>query len=69
MATHSSILTWEIPWAEEPGGLQYMRSQKSRTRLNEHKKITILVLIYLVTGNVYLLTAFSNSPFVPLFEI
>ena len=22
MATHSSILTWEIPWAEEPGGLQ-----------------------------------------------
>ena len=22
MATHSSILTWEIPWTEEPGGLQ-----------------------------------------------
>ena len=22
MATHSSILTWKIPWAEEPGGLQ-----------------------------------------------
>ena len=22
MATHSNILTWEIPWAEEPGGLQ-----------------------------------------------
>ena len=21
MATHSSILTWEIPWTEEPGGL------------------------------------------------
>ena len=21
MATHSSILAWEIPWAEEPGGL------------------------------------------------
>ena len=21
MTTHSSILTWEIPWAEEPGGL------------------------------------------------
>ena len=27
MATHSSILAWEIPWAEEPGGLQYMGSQ------------------------------------------
>ena len=27
MATHSSILAWEIPWAEEPGGLQSMGSQ------------------------------------------
>ena len=26
MATHSSILAWEIPWTEEPGGLQFMRS-------------------------------------------
>ena len=24
MATHSSILAWEIPWTEEPGGLQSM---------------------------------------------
>ena len=24
MATHSSILAWEIPWAEEAGGLQPM---------------------------------------------
>ena len=23
MATHSSILAWEIPWTKEPGGLQY----------------------------------------------
>ena len=22
MATHSNILTWRIPWTEEPGGLQ-----------------------------------------------
>ena len=29
MATHSSILAWEIPWAEEPGRLQSMGSQKS----------------------------------------
>ena len=27
MATHSSILAWEIPWTEDPGGLQSMRSQ------------------------------------------
>ena len=25
-ATHSSILAWKIPWAEEPGGLQSMGS-------------------------------------------
>ena len=28
MATHSSILACEIPWTEEPGGLQSMRSQR-----------------------------------------
>ena len=29
MATHSSILAWEIPWTEEPGELQSMGSQES----------------------------------------
>ena len=28
MATHSSILAWEIPWTEEPHGLQSMGSQR-----------------------------------------
>ena len=28
MATHSGILTWRIPWTEEPGGLQSMGSQR-----------------------------------------
>ena len=27
--THSSILTWRIPWTEEPGGLQSMKLQKA----------------------------------------
>jgi len=31
MATHSSILAWEIPWTEEPGGLRSMESQESWT--------------------------------------
>ena len=31
MATHSNILAWEIPWTEEPGGLQFMELQKSQT--------------------------------------
>ena len=28
MATHSSKLAWRIPWAEEPGGLQSIESQR-----------------------------------------
>ena len=41
MATHSIILAWEIPWTEEPGGLQSMSSQRVRhnqviTRMGEH---------------------------------
>ena len=30
MATHSSILGWEMPWTEEPGGLQSVGSQRVR---------------------------------------
>ena len=30
MAPHSSILAWEIPWTEEPAGLQSMGSQRVR---------------------------------------
>ena len=30
MATHSSILAWRIPWTEEPGGLQFIGSQRVR---------------------------------------
>ena len=33
MAAHASSLAWEIPWIEEPGGLQSMGLQKSRTWL------------------------------------
>ena len=28
MATHSNIITWEIPWTEETGSLQTMGSQR-----------------------------------------
>ena len=34
IATHSSILAWEILWTEEPGRLESMGSQKSQTRLS-----------------------------------
>ena len=38
MATHSSILAWEIPWTEEPGGLQSMGFRRvGHDRVTEHK--------------------------------
>ena len=36
MAAHSSILAWEIPWTEEPGGLQSMGLQKSRPQVSNN---------------------------------
>ena len=42
MAAHSSTLVWEIPWAEEPGGLQSMGSQRVEhdlvTKQQQNKK-------------------------------
>ena len=30
MTTHSNMLAWEIPWAEKPGGLELMGTQRVR---------------------------------------
>ena len=35
MSTHSNILSWEIPWTEEPGGVQSMGLQESQTQLSD----------------------------------
>ena len=39
MATHFSILAWEIPWPEKPGGLHSMgqggQASQSQTRLSD----------------------------------
>ena len=43
MATHSSILAWEIPWTEHPGGLQAMGCAKSRTRLSDYQVVAPMV--------------------------
>ena len=40
MATHSSILAWEIPWTEQPGGLQSMQSLKHMTQFRDQNKQT-----------------------------
>ena len=41
MATHSSVLAWEIPWTEEPGGLQSMGSQRIRHDLATNTSIIL----------------------------
>ena len=38
MATHSSVLAWEIPWTDEPGGLQSMALQRVRHDLATENK-------------------------------
>ena len=47
MATHSSTLAWKIPWMEEPGRLQSIRSQ-SRTQLSNFSLLfgTLLLPAY-----------------------
>ena len=47
MATHSSMVAWEIPWMEELGRLQPMGLQKSQTQLNEY---TNSHLVYFACG-------------------
>ena len=39
MATHSSILAWELLWTEEPGGLQSMRSQKGYSWVGVYARV------------------------------
>ena len=47
---HSSILTWRIPWTEEPGKLQSMGSKRVRTQLsNFHLQLFIGGALYFQT--------------------
>ena len=46
MTTHSSILAWENPWTEEPGGLPSMGSQRVRNDLTTKQRTFGLGLNY-----------------------
>ena len=50
-ATHSSILAWRIPWAEEPGGLQFHRVTKNWTQLKllstQHAHLIKYMILFL----------------------
>ena len=51
MATHSSILAWEIPWTEEPGGLQSMGSKRVGydlvSKQQQHIHVPIYIYMYM----------------------
>ena len=54
MATHSSILAWEIPWTEEPGGLQSMGSQRVGNNLamkQQQQQLYVCVFILYIYVN------------------
>ena len=64
MTTHSSILAWEIPWTEEPGRIQSMGSQKSRTRLTDLKTTIVCPTTTKVeTQDIPGVQKFSSCPF------
>ena len=44
MATHSSILAWEIPWTEESGRLQFMGLKKNQTQLRDSVQFSCSVV-------------------------
>jgi len=47
MATHSSILAWEIPWTEEPGGLPSLALQRVRHDLATKQEQTFTYWFYI----------------------
>ena len=66
MATHSSIFAWRIPWTEEPGGLQFVGSQRAGHNLatekqqNEEKWKTNKQRLYIETMQL-LIVAWANN--------
>ena len=50
MATHSSILAWEVPWTGEPGGLQSRGLQRVGHNLMTKKQLYYFLKINLIGG-------------------
>ena len=58
METHSSVLAWEIPQTEEPGGLQSIGSQRVRLNIHELKVKGHVEVV----GQPFLLTSALDLP-------
>ena len=64
MATHSSILAWKIPWAEEPGGLQSMELPRVRHDLATESPSHLLICLFICGCAGSLLLHLGSSPLV-----
>ena len=60
MATHSSVLAWEIPWTDEPGGLQSTRLQRVR-----HYLVTKQQKNCVSSGHFYLYSPMLKARYLP----
>ena len=61
IATHSSILAWEISWTEEPGGLRFIGMQ-SWTRLKRLSQPPGLSYLFFQGGSIFQFHGFSHHP-------
>ena len=70
MATHSSTLAWRIPWTEEPGRLQSMRSQRARrnwvTKHMHTQSNNMITRIDYENGKELKILLTLNRPFLPI---
>ena len=48
MATHSDIVAWKMPWAEEPGGLQSMELQRAGHSSATNTFIIIIMMMMMM---------------------
>ena len=67
--THSNIFAWEIPWTEEPGGLQSVWLQRVRHNLatlfllSRFSYVRLFVILWTMTRQAPLSTGFSRQEY------
>ena len=62
VATHSSTPAWEIPWAEDPGGLQSMGLQRVRHDLvtKQQQQILLIELPFTVRNDLMWIVSYRS---------
>ena len=61
MAAHSSVLAWEIPWTEEPGGLQSVGSQRVGHSLGTEHACTHVYKVCWIPVGFFLIVGYASS--------